>query len=405
MKIAFISYEFPPDTGKGGIGTYVKQIAAAMADCNMDVHVFAGSNQRTSTEKMDGYQVHWMMCNNGNDFKTKVVNSFQALHNIAPFDLMESPEIGGNAWEIKKKFPYVPLVVRLHAPDYLVESLKKKYVPFFAKLRFVLGAFRRLKWDMGYWRKYKKKSDADYQFIQIANYITAPSEAMKDWAVKNWKIAPEKISVIPNIFLPPTALLQIPICVDQQYKRVVFFGRLNVLKGLVNASKAMKKILQEYPEWKFRVIGDDGSGPYTGISMRKWMKDQLKPVIQQVEFLDGMVYEALPEAMADAEIVLLPSLFESFSYTCAEAMAAGKAVVGSKFSGMADMITDGENGLLIDAANETDIYSAIQLLIQNDKARYRMSVQAREIIQNKYSAGELSYRFMDFYKHVSVQHA
>jgi glycogen synthase len=405
MKIAFISYEFPPDTGKGGIGTYVKQIAAAMADCNMVVHVFAGSNQRTYTEKMDGYQVHWIMCNNGNDFKTKVVNSFQALHNIAPFDLMESPEIGGNAWEIKKKFPYVPLVVRLHAPDYLVESLKKKYVPFFAKLRFVLGAFRRLKWDMGYWRKYKKESDADYQFIQLANYITAPSEAMKDWAVKNWKIAPEKISVIPNIFLPPTALLQIPICVDQQYKRVVFFGRLNALKGLVNASKAMKKILQEYPEWKWRVIGDDGNGPYAGISMRNWMKEYLKPVIQQVQFLDGMDYEKLPWSITEAEIILLPSLFESFSYTCVEAMAAGKAVVGSKFSGMADMIMDGENGLLIDAANKMDIYSAIQLLIQDDKARYRMSVQARESIQNKYSAGKLTYRLMEFYNHAEVQHA
>ena len=65
MKIGFISYEFPPDTGKGGIGTYVSQIAAAMAACGMDVHVFAGSNERTSTKLMNGYKVHRVQCNNG----------------------------------------------------------------------------------------------------------------------------------------------------------------------------------------------------------------------------------------------------------------------------------------------------------------------------------------------------
>ena len=43
MRIAFISWEFPPATGKGGIGTYVTQIAKAMACMHHDVHVFAGN--------------------------------------------------------------------------------------------------------------------------------------------------------------------------------------------------------------------------------------------------------------------------------------------------------------------------------------------------------------------------
>ena len=245
MRIAFISHEFPPDTGKGGIGTYVSQMAKALAATDWDIHVFAGSNKRSGSEYTEGFHVHRIQCKDGNEFKIKVVSSFDLQHHDHAFDVMESPEINGNAWEIKKKYPGIPLIVRLHAPNYLVESIKKKYIPFFAKLRFVAGSVRRLKFDLGYWRAYNKLIDADYQFIQLANYITSPSEAMKECIVNNWQIPAEKIKVIPNIFLPSEVLLNIPVVEELRYKRIVFFGRLNVLKGLVNATKAIKKILKK----------------------------------------------------------------------------------------------------------------------------------------------------------------
>src|SRR5690606_13718964 len=99
-----------------------------------------------------------------------------------------------------------------------------------------------------------------YLFTNCADCITAPSEAMKAWAVKNWHIPPEKIEVIPNLFSPSAALLNIPLIQGKENKKIIFFGRLNVLKGLVNATFALKKILAEHAEWKFVAIGDDGAG-------------------------------------------------------------------------------------------------------------------------------------------------
>ncbi len=401
MRIAYISHEFPPDTGKGGIGTYVKQMATAMAKKGIDVHVFAGSPLKSGSFIVDGFQLHLVQCDNGLDFKEKVLTFFSEQQQLLPFDLMESPEIGGNAWEIKKHYPQLPLIVRLHAPDYLVESLKKKYIPFFAKLRFVLGAFRRLTWDMGYWRKYNKEQDADYQFIQLADYITAPSKAMKNWVLENWDITTSKITVIPNLFLPDPAFLQIPVAAQNTYKRVVFFGRLNVLKGLVNATIAMKKILRVNPDWHFRVIGDDGNGPYAGTSMRNWMNQELKTVLNQVEFIDGMSYELLPVSIEQAEIVLLPSLFESFSYTCAEAMAAGKAIVGSKNGGMADLLVDGESGLLVDPENTAALYEALAKLIVDEEARYQMSINARQRIVTEFNTDVITQKCVDYYRAIA----
>jgi len=140
LRIAFITYEFPPASGKGGIGTYTRQMAIALAAKRWDVHVFSGCSTPSATYVEDGYHLHLSKCENGNDFRHKVVKSFSDEQAINPFDLIESPEINGNAWEVKKKYPTIPLIVRLHAPNYLVETLKKNTFRFLQN--FVLS------WDL-----------------------------------------------------------------------------------------------------------------------------------------------------------------------------------------------------------------------------------------------------------------
>lgn len=401
MRIAFITYEFPPDTGKGGIGTYTIQLASLLASNNFDVHVFAGTDKLSYLEAEKPLHIHRIHCISPQDFKINVVAVFSKEQKIKPFDIIESPEIHGNAWEIKKIFPQIPLVVRLHAPNYLVERLKKRYISFFAKLRFVLGALKRGKIDTGYWRKYDYIKDADYTFVQMANGISAPSATMKQWAVNNWKILPDKINVIPNLFIPSDAFLCLPIHRNREKKEIVFFGRLNVLKGLVNATHAMKRILTEFKEYHFKVIGDDGAGPNVGVSMKEWMEHELSVVNENVHFYEGQAYEDLPALIADADIALLPSLFESFSYTCAEAMAAGKVVVGSKGTGMEDLIINNESGFLIDADSSFEIYNTIKKLIQDNNLRYTLAIAARKNIVSTFGAEMLLPKITSFYKQVA----
>ncbi len=389
MRIAFISYEFPPDTGKGGIGTYVIQIATALASINWDVHVFAATHLHQDyfieTNKI---KVHRIAANNPQQFVVNVLEPFKKQHKIMPFSVIESAEIHGNAFAIKNEIPALPLIVRLHAPNYLVEKLKKKYIPFIIKLRFFAGALKQGKWDVGFWRHYNYLQDADYQFVQLANRITAPSAVMKNWAIKNWKLPAKNIAVIPNIFVPNNAFLQIPVA-NTPYKKIVFFGRLNVLKGLVNATKAIKKILAIHTSWQFLVIGDDGLGPNGKQSLKQWMMDELHPYNNRVIFKSGMQYNQLAIAIANTDIVVLPSLFESFSYTCIEAMAAGKAVVASKHTAMADLITHNKNGLLVDANSVSSIYKAIDHLICNHTILHNISTAAKNTVSNNYAAAAI----------------
>ena len=402
MRIALISYEFPPDTGKGGIGTYTYQLAILLAHHNIDVHVFAGTAKESYHQELQKVFIHKVNCKDPFDFREKVVSVFSKVHYIKAFDIIESPEIHSNAFEIKKKFPLLPLIVRLHAPNYLVECFKKKYTPFFQKIRFVIGALRRGKLDYGYWRKYDYVNDNDYKFAQIADIITAPSNIMKLWAVKNWHILPAHIEVIPNPFIPSNALLELSIKEKVDNKEIIFFGRLNVLKGLVNGTLAMKKILIEFPEYHFTIIGDDGAGPKLGESMKQWMQKKLKKVNNQVSFFAGQEYGHLPLLISNASIVLLPSLFESFSYTCAEAMASGKVVVGSLGTGMENMIVHNYNGFLINAESHKNIYEAVKTLIENNSLRYSLSVNARKSIHTFFNSEVLAQQYIQHYKKIAA---
>lgn len=364
-----------------------------------DVHVFAGSHSRQEKIVEQGVTLHWVKCSSPHDFNVNVVDVFAKEHLASGFDLIESPEIHGNAAGLKDAFPHLPMVVRLHAPNWLVEHLKKKYVSIPAKTRYVAGALRRGKFDLGYWRRYNPDTDTDRDFALRAQSLTAPSEIMKKWAVKNWKIPPANITVLPNPFDPPLQMLTIPISAKE--REIVFFGRLNVLKGLVNLTLAMKKLLAQYPGYRFKVIGDDGPGPENGQSMSTWMKTKLKDVLPRVEFVNGLAYEQLPSAIEQSRIVVLPSLFESFSYTCAEAMASGKAVIGSFGTGMEDMICNQKNGMLVNAHKPKAIYDAMRQLIENDELRLKLAHAARESISTLFAETKLKEAYLRYYKHIS----
>lgn len=380
MHIAFITSEFPPDTGFGGIGTYTNQVASLLVKMGHHPEVFTASFEREITEKYNGYTVNRVKISELNQFKNNVFEKFSKIDEINPFQVMECPEIGGEAQLIKEKYPDLPLIVRLHTPGVLVTKLQNTYTPLLTKLRFVVGSLLRGKIDLGYWARYDKNqySDPDYLITEKADVITAPSEAMKHWAVNFWRINPERIKVIPNPFIPPKELLDIAL--DSMTKRITFIGRLNVLKGLVNLTKAIPEILDRHPDWSFRFIGKSENSSIQGKDMKSWILEELNDYKDSIEFIDWVDYNELPRYYADTEICIFPSLFESFSYVCAEAMSAGRAIVGSNRGGMAELL--GDAGILINSYKKDDISKALCKLIEDTRLREKCKINSRESIIN-----------------------
>lgn len=386
MHIAYISHEYPPDTGKGGIGTYTYQMAAIMQQRGHVVEVFAASFHREISEQFENILTHRVLVGDSKEFPAKVAPVFARAHAQHPFNLIECPEIGGEAAIIHSQFPVIPLVVRLHTPAVLVTRLLNTYTPLYKKLRFVAGSLLRCRPDMGYWSKHDKNQhlDPDYLITEKAAIITAPSEAMKQWAVKFWRIAPQRISVVPNPYVPSAALLDVQH--SKENRQITFMGRLNVLKGIVAFTYAAKKVLKKYPHWTIQFVGNDEASPIAGMSARRWIEEQLAAHSHQISFLGWVEYSQLPHVYAHTDIAVVPSLFESFSYVCAEAMSAGCALVGSRQSAMRELLGHNEFGLLVNPKSATQLAKAIIRLIENPGLRAELGIKARQRVLSEYNA-------------------
>ncbi len=398
MEIAQVSYEYPPDTEGGGIATYVENIVKALCRRNHRVTVFCGSKVRNTTEESENLSVYRIKAESVKEFNGKILEVFEKVYSQKKFDIVETPEINANALPLIKKYPKLPLIVRLHTPSFLINKLNNHYTSKISKLRFFLGALKRGR--INFFDSYDKKGDEDFIITDLAVGITAPSQAMKDIICTYWNIEPSKIKVIPNIFIPSPELLKIPI--KNPNKNVLFVGKLNVHKGLVKLTKAIPYVLKKYPDYKFTFIGNDAASHIKGVSMKEYMQKKLRKYISNIEFIGFVENKKLHEYYAQANICIFPSIWEAFGYVCQEAMAVGRAVVASKKGGMAEILKN-DFGILINPESPKQMAKALMKLMENRKYCYEIGEKCRaEILQN-YSADLLEKKTEEYYFEITEE--
>jgi glycosyltransferase involved in cell wall biosynthesis len=139
MKIALLSFEYPPDTGFGGIGTYTWYQARALAKLGNQVHVLAGASDSSTLHRTehDGVVVYRFSDRLVGELfrrvgrhrliwtKSRLRNAlnmyrmFRWLSRQHHYDVVEMPECGGEG-VLVNHFTRIPSVVRLHSPAYLI---------------------------------------------------------------------------------------------------------------------------------------------------------------------------------------------------------------------------------------------------------------------------------------------
>jgi glycosyltransferase involved in cell wall biosynthesis len=109
-------------------------------------------------------------------------------------------------------------------------------------------------------------------------------------------------------------------------------------------------------------------------------------VSEKVKFLGWR--DDVPEIMAILDILVLPSMNEGMGRVLVEAMAAGKAVVGSRVGGIKDLIKEEENGLLAIPGDVEDLSRAIERLLGEPGLRAEMGKAGRRMAE-AYSVGKM----------------
>jgi D-inositol-3-phosphate glycosyltransferase len=100
-------------------------------------------------------------------------------------------------------------------------------------------------------------------------------------------------------------------------------------------------------------------------------------IIDTVAFLGAKDQDILPNYYAAAEMVVMPSHYESFGMVALEAMAMGTPVIASEVGGLAFLVRDNENGFHVPSRDPEALADRIYCLLTDEVCRDRMGRQAR----------------------------
>jgi L-malate glycosyltransferase len=159
-------------------------------------------------------------------------------------------------------------------------------------------------------------------------------------------------------------------------------GEITPLKGHEEFLQAAAIILRRFPNAKFLVAGVDASRNGNNLTALESLIAELNlgssvHIVGWVEDLASF-YDAL-------DVFVSCSHTESFGLAIAEAMANGVPVVATETEGAAEIIADGENGLLVPIKSVERMATAVIDLLADKSKRERLGESARERITTRFS--------------------
>ena len=229
----------------------------------------------------------------------------------------------------------------------------------------------------------------------LQDKIIAVSQALSRELQKSF--SPKRVVYIPNGINPEQCILQsetTPPLLDTSPGQcnIGLVGRLTQVKRPDIFIETAKLILEQHPQAniKFHVIG---SGPLEEISQQ-----QAKQVIPdgKIKFYGHL--EAATKAISELDILVLCSDHEGLPMTLLEACCVETCVVAHAVGGIAELIQNRINGLLVTQHNPQGYSDAVGELISDANLRSDLALQAKSDVIQNYSANKNAQSILELYQ-------
>lgn len=177
-----------------------------------------------------------------------------------------------------------------------------------------------------------------------------------------------KVIIMPN----PCSFIPLDKKVPNKTNTIIAVGSLNRIhhKGFDNLIKLMKPVLEKFPAWRLKIVGggEDGMQTLKQLAREYGIQDQ-------VEFTGFQ--RNVAEIMRQSKIFILPSRWEGLPMVLLEAMSQGLACIAYDCkTGPSDIITNFENGLLIENQNMEAMQKGLETLIKDDQLSEQLATNA-----------------------------
>lgn len=394
LSIALVSREYPPFFG-GGIGTYARWIAPALASAGVSVHVVTEAHDgEAGREERDGLvTVHRVAGAIGPHGWTPAALRFAAsagrrvatlarrgLVDVVEFAECEAAGVPAAALRAGG-VGLPPMVVHLHTPSEVLFALRSLSSP---EIDVSLGCYFA----------------AERAAIRLADAVCAPSRFIASFAAEHYGLDREPVVI-------PYAIGPLPRVREMGPGRTVLYaGRIEPRKGVEVLARAWGEVVARHPGAELRLAGADTGGAPGGGSMRAYLGQVLGAVAgeagrRSVVFLGKLTPEELAAEYGRASLCVVPSLWENFPNTCIEAMTHARAVVVSDMGGMAEMIGGTEAGVVFPSGDPSACAAAIAGLLAEPRDRLvARGMAGRRRIASMCDAAAVASRRIELYRQV-----
>lgn len=229
----------------------------------------------------------------------------------------------------------------------------------------------------------RPKKDFYHNFIyRHVDLLLSISHFTRQGNVKALPVPPEKIKTlwlgteIP-IKKPEMIDLKKQLSLSNEVVLIGIVGRLTQGKGHEELLQAFNQLLS--PKVHLVIVGGltdkTGGDQEYAEGLKRYVVDH--GIENKVTFYGFS--ECPGELLSCMDVVVVPSHLEAFGLTVIEAMAAGKAIIGSKYGAIPEILAD--SGVLVDPFDTVGLAKAIDFLCQNSEERDRLSVLSKRRAQ------------------------
>jgi glycosyltransferase involved in cell wall biosynthesis len=155
-------------------------------------------------------------------------------------------------------------------------------------------------------------------------------------------------------------------------------ARFQAIKGHCYFLKAAAKILQEFPEAKFLVVG----AKVNPGGHEEKIPEEIMNLIDELDLKGSVICTGfrndVPAVLKSLDVLVLPSIRESFGLILIEAMAAGTPVVSTVSEGPQDIIEDGISGFLVPVMDFKAIADSVSLILKDREKARQLAANAQK---------------------------
>lgn len=204
--------------------------------------------------------------------------------------------------------------------------------------------------------------------LRHAAHVFTPSAYLRELALE-WGVRPDKVSVLPN---PAPVVPALPER-DELRRRFGMNGATLAFAGRLTAQKSLGHALAAVAGATGVELVIAGEGPD-----REPLERQATTlgIADRVRFLGAQPRERIVELFRAADATILSSSWENFPHTVVEALSVGTPVLAMEAGGVAEVVRDGVNGLLVASGDTAGLAEAVRRYFQDDALRERLRTSA-----------------------------